>query len=202
MNIFTRIVRDCLLLGLIFWVVTTVLVASVSAAMYVFVDENGVKHFTNVPSDSRYRLNIAMESDHRRMVSNRYNRHINSAASRYQVDPLLIKAIVKVESDFNQYAVSEKGALGSMQLMPDTIQDMQVLNPFDPEDNIHGGTRYLKKNLERFGNDLELSLAAYNAGPEKVRARGRVPDFPETKHYVKKVLENYRRLQAVAFRQN
>jgi soluble lytic murein transglycosylase-like protein len=136
------------------------------------------------------------------MVSNRYNRHINSAASRYQVDPLLIKAIVKVESDFNQYAVSEKGALGLMQLMPDTIQDMQVLNPFDPEDNIHGGTRYLKKNLERFGNDLELSLAAYNAGPEKVRARGRVPDFPETKHYVKKVLENYRRLQAVAFRQN
>jgi soluble lytic murein transglycosylase len=202
MNIFTRIVRDCLLLGLIFWVVTTVLVASVSAAMYVFVDENGVKHFTNVPSDSRYRLNIATESDHRRMVSNRYNRHINSAASRYQVDPLLIKAIVKVESDFNQYAVSEKGALGLMQLMPDTIQDMQVLNPFDPEDNIHGGTRYLKKNLERFGNDLELSLAAYNAGPEKVRARGRVPDFPETKHYVKKVLENYRRLQAVAFRQN
>jgi soluble lytic murein transglycosylase-like protein len=184
-------------LGFIFSLVVFSRADSAAGAIYVFVDENGVRHFTNVPSDSRYRLNVTPGSEHRRLLVNRFSKHINEAAYRYQIDPLLIKAIVKVESDFNQYAVSHKGALGLMQLMPDTIQDMKVLNPFDPGDNISGGTRFLKKNLMRFDGDLELSLAAYNAGPEKVLAENRVPDFPETQNFIKRVLEQYRRYQAV-----
>jgi soluble lytic murein transglycosylase len=184
------------LLGLVFILVfAMVSVSSVQAALYFFVDENGVPHFSNVPADPRYRLKGSATIVPPQNVAEQYDYHIHQAARQHQVDPLLIKAIVEVESDFNRYAVSEKGALGLMQLMPETAVEMQVADPFDPGDNILGGTRFLKKNLDSFNNDLELSLAAYNAGPGRVRATGRIPVIPETQAFIKRVLESYRRYQ-------
>ena len=167
----------------------------VQAAIYSFIDENGVAHFSNVPVDSRYRLKASPTVVPQKNGVEEYDNHIHQAARRHQVDPLLIKAIVEVESAFDRYAVSKKGAIGLMQLMPETAEDMQVVDPFDPGENIHGGTRYLKKNLDRFNNNLEMSLAAYNAGPGRVRAAGRIPGIPETQTFIKRVLTSYRRYQ-------
>ena len=167
----------------------------VQAAIYSFIDENGVPHFSNVPVDSRYRLKGSPTVVPQKNGVEEYDNHIHQAARRHQVDPLLIKAIVEVESAFDRYAVSKKGAIGLMQLMPETAADMQVVDPFDPGENIHGGTRYLKKNLDRFNNNLEMSLAAYNAGPGRVRAAGRIPGIPETQTFIKRVLTSYRRYQ-------
>lgn len=108
----------------------------------------------------------------------------------FSLDPALLKAIAKVESSFNPKAISPKGALGLMQLMPETAELVGVENPFDPLENLKGGALYLKKLLEEFG-DLELALAAYNAGPEKVRTYGGIPPYPETQAYVKDVLYYY-----------
>lgn len=161
------------------------------AAIYSFVDEKGVVHFSNVPTDPRYRRMVP--SSPTRFNSKRYERYIRAAAGRYAVDPHLVKAVIKAESDFNPRAVSKMGAKGLMQLMPETIRDMNVSDPFDPKDNIYGGTRYLKKMLNLFNNNLKLALAAYNAGPDRVQQFGRVPRFPETLAYIKKVLRHYKR---------
>jgi len=161
-----------------------------SGTVYSFVDENGAMHFTNVPNDPRYRPLFGPETKRPS-----YDKHIASASARYDVDPLLIKAVIQTESNFDRYAVSSKGAKGLMQLMPDTIIDMQVRDPFNPKENIHGGTHYLRNLLDSFAGDLQLSLAAYNAGPERVRRFGGIPPFPETVQYVKKVLAAYERLQ-------
>ena len=174
----------------------------VQAAIYSFIDENGVPHFSNVPVDSRYRLKGSAAFVPQQNVADQYDNHIHQAARRHQVDPLLIKAIVKVESDFDRYAVSDKGAIGLMQLMPETAADMQVADPFDPGENIHGGARFLKENLDRFNNDLELSLAAYNAGPGRVLAAGRIPGIPETQTFIKRVLTSYRRYQDASKRKH
>ena len=192
--------------GIVCWLLSAVLLFTVTivvpdtgqGAIYYYVDEKGVPHFSNVPSDPRYRLKDSAASDMQQGVSSRFDRFINNAARMHRVDPLLIKAIVHVESGFDPYAVSEKGAKGLMQLMPETVRDMEVANPFDPEANIFGGTRFLKKNLDRFDNDLELSLAAYNAGPERVGAGGRIPVIPETRDFIKRVLEYYRQLKAAS----
>lgn len=113
------------------------------------------------------------------------------ASRRYNVDPALIKAIIKVESHFDPYAISYKGAKGLMQLMPVTLRAMGAKNPFDPEHNIDAGVRYLKKLLIIFDDNLELALAAYNAGITKVRLYGGVPPFKSTKNYIRKVLQYY-----------
>ena len=117
------------------------------------------------------------------------NAFINAAATEHGVDPLLIKAIIKAESNFDPTAVSPKGAQGLMQLMPSTARDLQVADPLDPLENILGGTKYFRSLLDTYGWNLELSLAAYNAGPGKVK--GRIPNILETKTYVFKVLEDY-----------
>jgi len=114
---------------------------------------------------------------------------IQTAAAEHGVDPLLIKAIIKAESNFDPTAVSPKGAQGLMQLMPATAKDLQVADPFDPLDNITGGTRYLRSLLDSYDGDVLLSLAAYNAGPGRVK--GAVPNIRETKFYVSKVIGNY-----------
>ncbi len=113
-------------------------------------------------------------------------------ASRYNVDPALIKAIIRVESSFNPKAVSYKGAKGLMQLMPVTLKAMGVRDPFDPEFNIEAGVRYFKKLLIMFDNNVELALAAYNAGVTRVRIYKGIPPFRRTRRYVKKVLYYYR----------
>lgn len=114
---------------------------------------------------------------------------INAKCTKYGVDPSLVKSVIKAESNFNPSAVSPKGAKGLMQLMPSTAADMGVGNIFDPEQNIDGGVRYLRYLLDNFGGDVELSVAAYNCGQGKVIRNGNcVPNIPETKNYVRKVM--------------
>lgn len=111
---------------------------------------------------------------------------------RYNVDPHLIRAVIRTESGFNPQAVSKRGAQGLMQLMPGTARELRVNDPLDPKQNIEGGTRYLSTLLSTFKNDIRLALAAYNAGPNRVKRIKRVPEIYETKTYVKRVLEFYK----------
>jgi soluble lytic murein transglycosylase len=166
------------------------------AAMYSYVDQFGRLHFTNVPADPRYREDPRFDAIRKTAVQGRYGQFIRAAAERYSLDPELIRAIIKVESSFNPFAVSEKGAMGLMQLMPGTAEEMQVTAPFEARDNIMGGSRYLRKMLNLFEGDLRLGLAAYNAGPNKVLKNGRIPKIPETEQYVEKVLREYGKTRA------
>jgi len=163
-----------------------------AADIYRYVDENGVVHFTNVPTDRRYKLFIPSSIS----PSVRYDRIIREVSARYRVDSDLVRAVIKVESDFNPLVVSKKGARGLMQLMPETAQDMKVKNVFNPRENIEGGVKYLRRLLDMFDNDLPLTLAAYNAGENVVKEYNhQIPPYKETKNYIKKVLlclQNYK----------
>jgi len=123
------------------------------------------------------------------------NKHINHYSKVYAIDPLLIESVITMESGFNSKAVSPKGALGLMQLMPGTAKDMAVKDPFNPEENIKGGSKYLRLIMDMFNGDLTKTLAAYNAGPQKVRFYKGVPPYPETKRYVNNVLNHYKKIQ-------
>jgi len=116
---------------------------------------------------------------------------IDQAASRHNVDPSLVRAVIKVESNFNPNAVSRKGAMGLMQLMPQTARQLNVVNPFDPQQNVDAGVRHLKKLMESYGGDVKLSLAAYNAGAGAVARSAGIPRFGETRNYVKRITALY-----------
>lgn len=116
---------------------------------------------------------------------------IDMAAARHNVDPNLVRAVVKVESNFNPNAVSRKGAMGLMQLMPSTARSLKVKNPFDPEQNVDAGVRHLKQLLESYGGDVKLTLAAYNAGSGAVARSAGVPHFAETQNYVRRITNLY-----------
>ena len=116
---------------------------------------------------------------------------VEQTASRYHVDPELIRAVIRVESGYDPKAVSSKGAMGLMQLIPATAQRFGVADPFDPKQNLEGGVTYLKYLLDLFGGDLSLSLAAYNAGEHSVQRSGGIPAIPETQSYVRKVTSIY-----------
>jgi soluble lytic murein transglycosylase-like protein len=113
------------------------------------------------------------------------------AAARHNVDPNLVRAVVKVESNFNSNAVSRKGAMGLMQLMPSTARSLNVKNPFDPQQNVDAGVRHLKQLLENYGGDVNLTLAAYNAGSGAVARSSGVPHFAETQNYVRRITTLY-----------
>jgi len=119
------------------------------------------------------------------------NAAIEQAATRHNVDPNLVRAVVKVESNFNPNAVSRKGAMGLMQLMPQTARSLNVVNPFDPQQNIDAGVRHLKRLMESYGGDVKLSLAAYNAGAGAVARSAGVPHFAETQSYVRRITQLY-----------
>ncbi|WLE96068.1 MAG: transglycosylase SLT domain-containing protein [Candidatus Electrothrix communis] len=187
--------------------------------IYRYIDKYGVAHYTNVPTDrykpvplsplstpqeegisfrtpkvrSTNRKALKLRSGERWKYTDntRFDKHIRHAARAHKVDPMLIKAIIKAESNFNCNAVSSKGAQGLMQLMPATAKDLEVKDPFNPRENIYGGTKYMKWLLKRFNGDVRLSVAAYNAGPARIRKK-KIPRIPETIAYVAKVLRQYK----------
>ncbi len=126
-----------------------------------------------------------------KLSSSELERIVKETAGRHRVDPALVRAVIQAESGGSPMAVSRKGALGLMQLVPGTAQKMGVNDAFDPEQNVDGGVRYLRMLLERYNGDLDKALAAYNAGPGAVDRAGGVPNFPETRAYVQKVTDSY-----------
>jgi len=175
--------------------------------IYSYVDADGQRHYTDVPDNNRYRLLVL--SPHDRTESGdrydsmllakagRYDSIIENAAQSASVEPNLLRAVIVVESGFNSRAVSKRGAVGLMQLMPATASRFGVSNPYDPRQNIHGGAQYLKFLIDRFGQNVRLALAAYNAGEEAVeRNGGQIPPFTETMAYVPRVLRIYQMLTA------
>jgi soluble lytic murein transglycosylase-like protein len=190
---------------------------AVHADIYKYTDENGVICFTDAPfgkktekvlkertSDLRTESRSLPRTSPKRLPASAsagpvdYTAYVHEAASKYEIEPELIRAVIKAESNGDHRAVSRKGAMGLMQLMPQTANDMNVSNPFNPEENIEGGTRYLRYLLEKFNGDITLALAAYNAGPQTVEKYGNVPPISETIQYVKKVFAFYRGRRNVA----
>lgn len=175
-------------------------ITAVYADIYAYKDENGITYYTDAPVRNAVRLMKTPSADIKNVqpiksneTSGRRDYHsiVSEKANQYDVDPSLIHAVIKTESNGNPHAVSRKGAKGLMQLMPSTASDMRVGNIFDPEENIAGGTKYLRYLLDRFNGDLTLALAAYNAGPKAVEKTGSIPHIQETRQYVKKVLSMY-----------
>jgi soluble lytic murein transglycosylase-like protein len=183
-------------------------VASVAAGqvaggnVFAFTDTQGIVHYSNVPADTRFQLVWSAppgEQDSHAapppLRSAAYSHIIDGAALANRLEPALVTAVILAESGGDPQALSKRGAGGLMQLMPATARRYGVSNVFDPEQNIRAGSQYLHDLGERYQNDLELMLAAYNAGPEAVdRQGGRIPPFKETLEYVPRVLQIYHRL--------
>jgi hypothetical protein len=187
------------------------------AELYSYLDEDGQWHFTNVPTEARYkrvRTNDVAGVYQTSPGGSRpaaggatggagaprrcsaYQEHIRGAADRYNLPEALIHAVMEVESNCNHRALSDKGAMGLMQLMPGTAKEMYVQDAWLPEQNIEGGARYLRLLANQYSGDLTLTLAAYNAGPDAVRRAGAaVPNIPETREYVRKVVALYKALK-------
>lgn len=179
------------------------------ADIYQYTDESGVLHFTNVNGGGKKHKKVKFEAASSREpdaaqqpttapppisstnIPSAYLDIITKACDRHGVDPSLVHAIVKVESDFNPYALSRKGAMGLMQLMPQTAVEMNVKNSFNPMENIDGGVKYLRYLIDRYEGNLSLALAAYNSGETAVKRWGTIPPFKETQNYVQRILKIY-----------
>jgi soluble lytic murein transglycosylase len=174
-------------------------ISSVYADIYRYIDENGVMHFTNTPTSNvqEYKLYVKERTtvSRRFFAPDKYDLYISDASRQTGVDSRLLKAMIKAESDFDPRAVSKKGAMGLMQIMPENFQMLDLQNPFDPRQNIRAGATYFQKLYERFNGKLALSLAAYNAGPTAVDRYKNIPPYKETQEYVRRVLRYYRTLK-------
>ena len=183
------------------------------ADIYRYVDADGTVHFTNVPQDSRFKVYLkekrkpdpvtdTLSSEIRYYNEKdraRYAKPIQDAARATRLEPALIHAVISAESGYNPFARSRKGAAGLMQLMPETAKRYGVKNRLDPAQNISGGARYLRDLIRMFNNDLQLAVAAYNAGENAVlRAGNRIPPFQETMTYVPRVMTYYRKYRTTS----
>lgn len=163
------------------------------ADIYRYVDADGVVHFTNAPPSRQYKLYRRETrfsqngSSIPSSVPSSLGEIVSRYSAQYSLDEHLVHAVIKAESNYNPSAVSRKGALGMMQLMPETARLLNVDNPLDIEENIRGGSRYLRQMLDEFGGNLDYAIAAYNAGPNAVRRHGGIPPYEETQTYVKRV---------------
>ncbi len=189
-----------LLTKLLFFTISSALIFSVEAYadIYFYRDSRGIMTFTNAPSHSGYRT-IIRTGPRRSSVRSgirRFEPIVRLASERFGVDPHLVWAVIKVESDFDPDAISRKGARGLMQLMPATARMHHVGNIHDPGENIRAGVRHLRLLLDRFNGNFRLSLAAYNAGIKAVERYRNVPPFSETKKYVRLVLQYYQHYRA------
>lgn len=173
-------------------------------AIYTFVDENGIVHFTNIkPRAGNFRILIpdsdpSYKGRQPQKLNETYDPIIYLYSRKFNVDPLLVKAVIMAESNFNPQAVSKRGAMGLMQIMPETARMLNLKDIFDPEENIKGGTLYLRILKDWFKEDLDLVLAAYNAGPKRIiENRMSIPPIEETVQYVKRVKYFYRKLKSL-----
>ncbi len=186
------------------WIVSALLLKvgmapqSAAQGVYSYVDKQGIRTFTNTPRkavrlDKRFNPpdQTSRNPAPRSGALSRFDPIIRKYANEYQLDPLLIKAMIYQESRFKPKAVSPKGARGLMQLMPATAARLGVSDAFNPEQNIRGGMKHMRFLLDMFNNDLILSLAAYNAGENLVRRIQKVPNIPETVNYVKSITSRY-----------
>ena len=176
------------------------------ADIYRYEDEEGIVHFTDAPTDKRFKIfmrDIRKDKQLRTLLKMsrsvnpaEYDHIIKTSSDKYGVSASLIKAVIHAESGYNPNAVSHKGASGLMQLMPGTAKSLKVNNSFDPKDNVEGGVKYLRFLLDTFKGDVSLALAAYNAGLSKVAKYGGIPPYAETRNYVNKVLSYMNSYQA------
>ncbi len=196
--------RTCIATVLAFFLMSP---GEARADIYTYTDENGVIHFTNIKPTSSKKFKVYLETpDSRKPDKNvipvpaddkspdryhRYDSYIAEASALYKIPDALIRAVIKVESDYDPDVVSVCGAMGLMQLMPGTAERMGVKKPFDPRENILGGTRYLRVLANMFEGDIILTIAGYHAGEGNVIKHGGVPPFKTTVKYVKRVLKWY-----------
>jgi soluble lytic murein transglycosylase-like protein len=169
---------------------------SAQGDIYKYVDKKGTIHLTNIPTNPQvdyvlvYREKRVLFSIKAKEVA-KYDQLITRTAGKYNVDPALVKAVIKTESNFNHRAVSPQGDQGLMQLMPATAYALQVPDSFHPDNNVEGGVKYLRYLMKLFSNDLSLALAAYNAGENAVIKHRGIPPYRETQNYVQRVLSHY-----------
>ncbi len=179
------------------------------AQVYKFTDEDGITHYTSVKPDGLKSVTVLnfpcyasdpkcrqLDWEHIPLNRRAFDVEIHAAAQVFDVDDALIRAIIHAESAYQPDALSPRGAQGLMQLMPATQQELQVVDVYDPVNNIEGGTRYLAGLLNQFDQDIDLATAAYNAGPNAVRKHGGVPPYAETREYVRRVKILYRRYRS------
>jgi len=187
--------------GLLLSILGVLLPLTAFCGVYGYIDSEGVYHITNIKPAVNKGYHILVKDSVKELPLkagniNQYDVLINQHAQTYGLDPALVKAVMLTESNSNPAAISRKGAQGLMQIMPDTALIVELKNPFDPDENIRAGARYLKLLQEMFRGDLELVLAAYNAGPQKVIQHNMtVPPIGETVNYVKQVRLRYDKLK-------
>jgi soluble lytic murein transglycosylase-like protein len=168
--------------------------SAASGDIFAIHNPDGSISFTDAPVTAEYKV-VIRESQPDPKPLQGWKAVAHREAVRKRLDPLLVKAMIYVESRENPNAISPKGAMGLMQLMPGTARALGVEDPFRPGDNIRGGVQYLADMVERFRGRLDLALAAYNAGPGAVEKYGGLPPYPETRDYVTRVMDAYRRLR-------